>query len=104
MNWSMIVLGCIGGLLPDVLRIVKDRYQRSWPDYWKYGPYWVGIALMVVIGGALAAFLDATAAKEALAYGFSGPEILTRLLAQAPPKSAVGGGERAKSLRAWWAV
>jgi hypothetical protein len=111
MDWSHTywIYGCLGALLPDVIRVIRDHYQPSLP-YFRYAPFWIGLALMVGIGGALAFWSGADTVQEALAYGYSGPEILTRLLA-APvrPPSAIGGQVGGAqpvprfNLREWWA-
>jgi hypothetical protein len=112
MDWSnhYWIYGCLGALLPDVTRIIRDRFQASIP-YFSYAPFWIGLALMVALGGGLALGLKADSVQEALAYGFSGPEIVTRLLA-APtrPVSAIGGaggGAPAPAtplrIQDWWA-
>lgn len=95
----LIVLGCVGGLLPDLLRAVKGRH-KAFPKYWGQPTFWLGLALAVALGGFLAWILEAKAAKEALAYGFGGPAIVTKLLGTSGAVEATRGSF---DLRRWWA-
>ena len=109
MDWTHTywIYGCLGALLPDILRVIRERYQKKLP-YLRYGPFWIGLALLVGLGGLLAYWCNADSIHAALAYGFSGPEIITRLLA-APtrPPSAIGGAAPVAvprlEIREWWA-
>lgn len=97
----IVLAGCIGGLLPDILRIIKNRYKKKPPSYLKSRNFWLGVFLLVALGG-LAASLLAQSPKDALAYGFAAPEIFSRLAS----KSAEGvdlGDAGFFDLRAWWA-
>lgn len=84
MNWTMILLGCAGGALPDIIRIVKGRYSTELPDYLKSLNFWIGFALLIILGGLAALLGDAKGAKEALAFGFAAPEIISRALSGEP--------------------
>jgi|SRR5581483_3068030 len=76
---QLIVWGCVGGALPDVIRIIKGRYGDT-PGYLKAPMFWFGLLLLVALGGFVAWLGGAKELKEALAYGYGGPEVLSRLL------------------------
>jgi hypothetical protein len=76
---QLIVWGCVGGVLPDAIRLIKGRYNDT-PGYLKAPMFWVGLLLLIGLGGFVAWLAGAKEIKEALAYGYGGPEVLTRLL------------------------
>lgn len=96
-----ILCGCIGGLLPDILRIIKTRYKKRLPSYLSTLNFWLGILFLVAIGGLTAWLLEAEKPKEALAYGFAAPELLSRFLAKSIEEIDRGGPFR---LREWWGM
>ena len=123
--WAVVVCGCVGGLLPDVLRLVNTRYESGPVAYLRSARFWVSLGLLVAVGGFAAWVLGATNPKEAVAYGFSAPELLSRLLAEPPARPedvAAAGTESAhipgavgppavpvpedrsvvRAVRAWW--
>lgn len=98
---SLVLLGCIGGLIPDAIRIIKSRHKNRIPTYLKHLNFWIGIILLIALGGFAAWLSDAGKAREALAYGYAAPELVSRLLAQRsaePPDR----GEGTFSLLGWW--
>ena len=97
---SFIVLGCIGGFIPDVLRLIKGRY-KAFPGYLRQPSFWVGLALLVALGGLAAWIGDAHDAKQALAYGFGAPQLISTLASSQGEPAARRG---AFSLRQWWAT
>jgi hypothetical protein len=101
---SLILFGCLGGLLPDVLRLIRSRYDGALPAYLRSGAFWLGLALLAVVGGFTAWLAGATEIQQALAYGFGAPEVISRLAAN--PRSAeraLPRGAPSFSLRSWWA-
>jgi hypothetical protein len=99
----IIALGCFGGLLPDILRLIKDRYNSALPTYLRSGMFWLGLFLLVVIGGVTAWLLGAQDAKQAVAYGFAAPELLSRLASKVPePQFRTRGATF--DLRTWWGI
>jgi len=80
LKWILIAFGCIGGLLPDILRIIQNRYELTLPAYLKSGMFWLSLILLTFIGGFSAWLLAAGDVKQALAYGFGAPEIISKLL------------------------
>src|SRR5690349_11101305 len=75
---GVIVLGCIGGALPDILRIINSRYDPELADHLKTVQFWIGFILLVAIGGFAAWVFGAKEVKEALAYGFGAPEFISK--------------------------
>jgi hypothetical protein len=101
-TFLIIAFGCIGGLLPDVLRLIKARHETP-PGYFKNAMFYVGVMLLVALGGFAAWLLGAGDYKEAVAYGFTAPELISKLGADKNPDRGdeVPGGF---SLRKWWAA
>jgi hypothetical protein len=83
-TWQVIALGCAGGALPDVLRVIERRYEPA-PDYLKRPFFWVSFGLLVCLGGIAAVFLSTTRLVDALAIGFSAPSLISGLLGQKAP-------------------
>lgn len=77
----MIVLGAIGGALPDLLRIIASKNSSKIPEFLTWPMFWAGLALQVALGGFLGYLLHPADKLSAVAYGFSGPELITRLVA-----------------------
>lgn len=94
---TVFIFGCVGGLLPDVLRIAKNRYDPSLPTYLKSLNFWLGVAFLVVMGG-LAAWLLTKALTppgtdpylwNALIYGYSAPQLLSAAAGAAAGAGAI---------------
>lgn len=101
-DWTMILIGCAGGLIPDALRIIKNRYEPQVPEYLRSFAFWLGLLLLVILGG-LAAWLGGAAnVKQALAYGFAAPEFISRILSGGEAATPAAEGEGKLSLRKWW--
>jgi len=103
-----IGLGCAGGLLPDVLRLVDGRYGPP-PEYLGRAIFWTSLVILTLIGGLAAYLVQPASVAEALAVGFSAPEILSKLLRREPtPPSALppnaSAAAKPTSLRAWWSA
>ena len=99
---GFFVLGCLGGLVPDALRLIKGRHEPNLPGYVRSANFWVGLLLLVFLGGLASWLLQANTVQSALAYGFGAPEILSRLLAtstQAVDRSEIS---MRSSIRNWW--
>jgi hypothetical protein len=99
LNWTFVVFGAFGGLLPDVIRFVKGRHE-GFPGWFRKKGYWVALILLVALGGIVAWLGEATSWKAAVAMGFSAPEIITRLSGSDSPNLRDFGGF---SVRKWWA-
>lgn len=106
-NSSLFLLGCLGGLLPDILRLIRNRRKIKIPAYLRTLNFWVGTILLVAVGGLTAWILSAETAKDALIYGFASPQILSQLAVSARSERVErGGGEKERdtsfSLLKWW--
>jgi hypothetical protein len=105
-NWPMVIVGCAGGFLPDVLRVIKvlgseDRYQL--PTYLKQFGFWLRVVLLVVLGGVAAYFVEPEKAMQALGAGFTAPQVISSLggaVVKKPAEDKAGG----RGLRDWWKV
>ena len=99
MDWSLITLGASGGVIPDVLRIVQGRYEEELPKHLKRPVFWLGLALLVGLGGFAAWLGGAKDPQSALALGYAAPELISRVLsAKQPLNLATPGGV----IRRWW--
>jgi hypothetical protein len=108
MDIQVLGLGALGGILPDLIRIAKAQGNIG-----QVGGVNVLVSMVVlaIIGG-VAAFLADAASTEpvgiiaAVTAGFSGPEIISRLVGGT---SGGGGGPESFSTPAsgvlgWWRV
>jgi hypothetical protein len=98
---EIVLLGFAGGVLPDILRIVKSRYDGP-PTYLRTGYFWFCLALLACLGGLATYLAKPSALVEAIAVGFSAPEILSKLFGKTGDRS--GSKNFIANLRAWWAV
>jgi hypothetical protein len=103
-NLSLFLLGCVGGLLPDILRLIRNRYKIQVPTYLRQTNFWIGVLLLVLIGGLTAWILGSDSPKEALIYGYASPQILSQLAAGATSERVERGEQRRVpfSLMRWW--
>jgi len=102
---TVFLLGCLGGTLPDILKVIKNRYNKKIGSYYKRTNFWLGLILLIGIGGLAAWILDAQSAKDALIYGFAAPEIFSKILSEPLVDSNItkrGTGEL--RLRQWWST
>ena len=96
-------LGVAGAAIPDLLRLVKGRYDGPLPTYLTSPSFFLGFPLLLGIG-ALAVYLgDPQSPKEALAYGFGAPELVSRLLSEQGGQSGRQADRGATTVRGWWA-
>ena len=102
--WTMILIGGAGGLIPDILRIIKNRYEPGLPDYLGSFTFWTGLLLLVILGGLAAWLGEAANVKQALAYGFAAPEFISRILSSGGATPVAAKGDVQFSLRQWWSL
>lgn len=82
---TAFLFGCIGGLLPDVVKLLQSGTQM--PTYLKKPWFYVVLVITVALGGFVAGFLlEPNTRVDAVAYGFSALEIIRRI-----GGSALGG-------------
>src|SRR5687767_6313449 len=100
MRWyESLAFGGIGGILPDVLRIVAARYDGP-PKYLSSLFFWVSLVILVVLGGVTALAIRPTDMVAAFAVGFGAPEIISRVLARPGDRSP--DAPLLTQLRSWW--
>ena len=97
----VVVWGCVGGALPDVVRFIKGRFGDI-PSYFKSPMFWLGFVFLVALGGFVAWLGTAKEVKEALAYGYAGPEVLSRLLGVKEQPGQPDRGAEPFQLRRFW--
>jgi hypothetical protein len=61
-----VLWGCLGGLLPDVLRLIGLRYKGA-PHYLKEWFFWFSLILLVAVAGLTAYLLSPTRIIDAIA-------------------------------------
>lgn len=111
--------GLIGGALPDLIRIVNNRYNQSLPDYLKSPSFYIGFTVLLVLGVGTVQVLGADSIQEALALGYSAPQVISSLLGakgqgdetakggDANERGLFGPGEEKKpsvDVRKWWGM
>jgi len=87
-NWTVFLLGIIGGLMAEVLKWYQLRESPTPPPYLKSVLYWVITVVMALVGGLLAVIQNVPASQPILALniGISAPLILKGLAAVTPIK------------------
>jgi hypothetical protein len=111
---TAVWLGCLGGALPDALRLIQGRHGEV-PTYLGSLYFWVSLVLLVALGGATAAFTtytlgatqnmtQAAAMINALAVGYSAPSVLSKLLSEPAIRITDRAIPKTRSLRGWWAA
>ncbi len=102
---NIILLGALGGLVPDVLRFIKGRHKEM-PGYLQKPQFYIGVVLLAGLGALAAWLMEAADVKQALAYGYAAPEVLSRLFAK-----TTGAVSADRSLAAeeqtvpqWWSM
>jgi hypothetical protein len=115
-TWQAVAIGCAGGVIPDLIRIAKSRYDTTFADYLKRPNFWVGLAVLVGLGGLAVLIGGVTTVPQALIYGYAAPELFSRLAAEhGVPPTPVGQPEAVSesmqqvnprsekfNVRRWW--
>jgi hypothetical protein len=90
MPWyEVIALGCAGGILPDMLGIIKARHGKP-PAYLKSQFFWMSLCFLAFLGGAASYFSQADKVIEALTMGYSAPTIISKVLGSEHPSETLG--------------
>jgi hypothetical protein len=107
MDTKILALGIVGGVVPDVLRIIALRTQGA-PSYLSSWFFWVSLVALGLIGGFTCWLLAPTTLLTAFTMGYSAPSILERLAAKAPTgvrdRSANHTPSDVQTLREWWGM
>ncbi|MBN1440117.1 MAG: hypothetical protein JW929_11975 [Anaerolineales bacterium] len=114
-NPAIILIGCLGGLLPDALRIARNRYRADALAYLKRPQFWLGVLMLALVGGLTVWVFNLSAAKDALIYGYAAPAVISQLVASvvpedqeppraqgAPRKTAPSEAQGGFNLLKWW--
>ena len=101
-----LLYGCVGGALPDVLRLVEGRHGQV-PAYLGSAYFWLSLVLLVALGGVAAIVLTGGGPVEpikALAIGYTAPSVVSKLLSNGTgsPRGVDRALARPRSLRGWW--
>ena len=101
-NLGFVILGCVGGLLPDLLRFMKMKYKSDFPYYLKNGQFWIGFVSQIIVGGLMSWALGANKTIDALIYGYAAPQLISILVGNATSSLSVPSkGKKQFSLRDW---
>jgi hypothetical protein len=95
-------LGCLGGLMPDILRLIRGRYDGA-PKYLQTGFFWAMLIILALLGGGVAVGLAADSVKEALTFGFTAPEVISRLFGAKDADRGEATAGFVQKVRSWWA-
>jgi hypothetical protein len=105
-NLGFFLIGCLGGIVPDILRIIRNKYKADIPEYLKNVNFWLSIVCSVIVGGLTAWISGAGTAKDALIIGYASPSILAQLAAGIIPEQKERGlreiKEAPRRLLDWW--
>ncbi|RWA62924.1 hypothetical protein [Mesorhizobium sp.] len=97
------VLGAVGGVLPDIIRIIRKRFEAT-PAYVKRRAYWLSVGFLAIVGAVASVTAHAGTAHEAMAYGAGSFALLTQAVGQSDEKH-LGGADEASiftQIRTWW--
>jgi hypothetical protein len=100
MDWTW-TWGFLGGALPDVIRIAKGRYETELPKHLTSPNFYLGFIFLVLLGGGAAWLGSASDVKAALAFGFAGPEFISRSFSGRTPIT-MGEARGLTTLSRWW--
>lgn len=57
------VLGAVGGVLPDIIRIIRKRFEAT-PAYVKRGAYWLSVGFLAIVGAVASVAAHAGTARR----------------------------------------
>jgi hypothetical protein len=103
--------GCLGRIIPDVLRVLPKRYGDI-PVYLFKPFFWISLIILGALGGVMAYALAPNGITNALAVGYSAPSVLSKLLGikEAEEVEATRGPLRTETrslfeeIRTWWSL
>ena len=91
---EFLLYGLIGGAIPDLLRIINNRYQLSLPAYLKSINFYIGFIFLLVLGMVTVQLIQANSITEALSYGYSAPQVISGLLGNISKSQKTGKEKR----------
>lgn len=74
---DQIYFGVIGGLVPDMVRLARNRAEIT--SALSKIEFYLSIAILAVLGAMSSYIFDATTVKEAVAFGIAAPALLSNL-------------------------
>lgn len=76
------LLGCslFGALLPDAIRIAKNKDSIDIPEFLKHPNFWLSLTVLIIISIAANLLANPKSVQEAIAFAYGAPEFLTKLL------------------------
>jgi hypothetical protein len=79
MEPRLILLGCLGGMIPDVIRLIKlgDTGDYTAPDYLRKGFFYFILLLQILFGALMVYVFKVQDNLQALVYGYAAPQIFT---------------------------
>lgn len=108
MDTSLILWGAFGGLLPDIIRLVKNRFTGEFAEFYRSTAYWTGLILSSFLGGLVVFLLKPQDIIYALSLGYFAPKIITSILSHHVPASAkqeLTESDQGKiKIWHWWSV
>jgi hypothetical protein len=101
--WAVFLIGCLGGLLCELLHWWNLRTKPEWPAYTKWPAYWVLTLLMIAAGGAVTwlYFGQKVDGILGLHVGLTTPLLLQKLVASLPETSGAKAVVPQHSLRSF---
>lgn len=89
---TFILLGCLGGFLPDVIRFIKlgNDGKYTMPDYLGKGFFWIVLALQVGLGALMVYLFNVHDNLQAVVYGYAAPQIFTSVASGIASRAGVG--------------
>ena len=79
MGTNFILLGCLGGIIPDIIRLLKLREDGKYfiPDYLTTVFFWIVLILQIGLGALVVYLMDVNDKLQAVVYGYAAPQIFT---------------------------
>ncbi len=102
-----LLFGFLGGLLPDVIRFVKNYTNPNLPEFYESWVFYLGLLFLIGLGGLSAFLFEANSIKEAIAFGYGAPQLISSLAGKKVNEEADrtrGGGNGLLQLQRWWAI
>jgi ABC-type uncharacterized transport system permease subunit len=101
-TWTILLWGALGGTVPDILRLIRERYDEA-PVYLTKWNFWLGVVLAMAVGAFVAWIFSPAKILDAVAYGIAAPSVLQGLAADKTKEAKLSGGDNLlDNWRYWW--
>ncbi|SFT82710.1 hypothetical protein [Paraburkholderia aspalathi] len=100
---NTIVWGAVGAVLPDMIKLVRKRFQDR-PTYVRKPWYWLNVVILAGLGVLVVAWRDPADWKDAIAFGAAAPAFFEQIFARDNDEH-LGAEERLnvfERIRRWW--